>query len=178
MISTAQLQAICTHAGDRIAPFVQPLNDAMSLFVIMKPRRQAAFLAQCAHESGELRWMRELATGDAYEPPSQKAADLGNTQPGDGRLFKGGGLIQITGRSNFAACGKGIGVDLVGHPELIEMPRNACMASAWWWQTHGLNELADSNAFGSITHRVNRGYNHLDERLGYWLLALKAMGAL
>lgn len=118
--------------------------------------------------------MREIASGNAYEG----RADLGNTQSGDGPLFKGGGLIEITGRYNYQQCGAAIGVDLVNHPELIEEPVNACMASAWWWQTHGLNELADANAFGTITHKINGGYTHLDERLAYWLVALKATGAL
>jgi len=122
--------------------------------------------------------MRELASGDAYEPPSEKATDLGNTQPGDGRRFKGGGLIQITGRDNYQRCAAALGVDLVNHPEAIEEPDNACAASAWWWQTHGLNELADQNAFGTITHRINGGYNGLDQRLAYWLLALQATQAL
>jgi putative chitinase len=178
MISAIQLQAICSHAGSRIADFIRPLNDAMSRFSIVTPRRQAAFLAQCAHESVEFRFMRELASGDAYEPPSEKATDLGNTQPGDGRRFKGGGLIQITGRDNYQRCAAALGVDLVNHPEAIEEPDNACAASAWWWQTHGLNELADQNAFGTITHRINGGYNGLDQRLAYWLLALQATQAL
>lgn len=177
-ISAAQLAAICAHASARIATFLQPLNDAMARFAINSPRRQAAFLAQCSHESGEFRYLRELASGDAYEPPSDKARDLGNNQPGDGRRFKGGGLIQVTGRSNYSACSAALGLDLIGHPELIEVPANACMASAWWWQAHGLNELADVNAFGTITKRINGGFTHLDERLAFWLLALKETGAL
>lgn len=174
MISTTQLQAICPHAGGRISSFIQPINDAMSRFSILTPRRMAAFLAQCAHESTEFLNMRELASGNAYEGRT----DLGNTQAGDGARFKGGGLIEITGRYNFTRCAEAIGVDLVNQPDLIEIPENACMASAWWWQTHGLNELADDNKFGTITHKVNGGYNHLDERLQYWLIALKATGAL
>lgn len=154
--------------------FLQPLNDAMSRFAIATPRRQSAFVAQCAHESGELRYTREISSGNAYEG----RVDLGNTQPGDGPRFKGGGLIQITGRANFTACGTALGLDLVQHPELIELPVNACMASAWWWQMHGLNELADANAFGMITHKVNGGFNGLDQRLGFWLVALVQTGAL
>ena len=174
MISTTQLQAICPHAGSRVSTFIQPINDALSRFSIFTPRRQAAFLAQCAHESSELLYMRELASGNAYEG----RADLGNTQAGDGPRFKGGGLIEITGRYNYQHCGAAIGIDLVNHPELIEEPVNACMASAWWWQTHGLNELADTNSFGTITHKINGGFTHLDERLQYWLVALKATGAM
>lgn len=174
MISTTQLEAICPHAGGRIATFIQPLNDALSRFSIITPRRIAAFLAQCAHESVEMLYMRELASGNAYEG----RADLGNTEPGDGRRFKGGGLIQITGRHNYARCSEAIGVDLANQPDLIEIPENACLASAWWWNTHGLNELADDNKLGTITHKINGGFNGIDQRLGYWLLALRACGAL
>jgi putative chitinase len=174
MIAATQLTAICPHAGQRIATFLQPLNDAMSRFSILTPRRQAAFIAQCAHESGEFRYMRELASGDAYEG----RADLGNTQPGFGRKYKGLGLIQVTGHDNITAAGIAIGVDLESDPTLGEAPEPASLISAWFWQTHGLNELADTNAFGTITKRINGGYTHIDERLAYWLVALKATGAL
>jgi putative chitinase len=173
MISTVQFQAIFPHAGARLGLFVQPLNDAMQRFQITTPRRQSAFLAQCAHESGELRYTREIASGEAYEG----RLDLGNTQPGDGPRYKGGGLIQITGRDNYERCGAAIGVNLVSDPTLIEQPENACVASAWWWSVHGLNALADENAFGSITHRINGGYIGLDSRCAYWAIALKATGA-
>lgn len=174
MISAAQLLNIFAHAGPRLSEFVQPLNDAMGTFQINTPRRMAAFLAQCAHESVELLYLRELASGEAYEG----RPDLGNTQPGDGPRFKGGGPIQITGRYNYRLAGQAIGVDLESDPELIEIPENGCKASAWWWKQHGLNELADLNAFGTITHKINGGYTGLDQRLGYWLLALRATGAL
>lgn len=173
MITAAQLAAICPHAGSRIAVFLQPVNDAMIQFGITSPRRQAAFLAQCAHESTEFLYLRELASGNEYEGRS----DLGNSQSGDGPLFKGGGLIQITGRYNYLHCGLAIGIDLVNHPELVTVPANACNASAWWWSTHGLNQLADENSFGTITHRVNGGYNGLDARCAYWAAALRAIAA-
>jgi putative chitinase len=173
MITAAQLQVICPHAGARIATFIQPLNEAMDKFGISTPRREAAFLAQCAHESTEFLYMRELASGEAYEG----RADLGNTQPGDGPRYKAGGPIGITGRYNFSRCGIAIGVDLEADPELIELPANACMASAWFWAVHGLNELSDQNAFGTVTHKINGGYTGLDQRLAYWLVALKQTGA-
>ncbi len=174
MISTTQLAVICPHAGPRIATFIQPINDSMEKFGISTPRREAAFLAQCAHESTELLYMRELASGEAYEG----RADLGNTQTGDGPRFKGGGLIEITGRYNYSRCGTAIGIDLESDPELIELPANACMASAWFWATHGLNELSDNNLFATVTHKINGGFNGMDQRLQYWLVALKATGAL
>lgn len=174
MISTTQLQAICPHAGGRVASFIQPINEAMSRFAILTPRRQAAFLAQCAHESGEFRYTRELASGDDYEG----RVDLGNTQPGDGRKFRGIGVLQVTGRANITAAGIAIGVDLASDPTQGETPNNACLISAWFWSTHLLSELADENKFGTITKKINGGYTGIDQRLAYWLVALRACGAL
>ena len=145
----------------------------MTEFSINTSRRVAAFLAQVAHESGELLYMREIASGNEYDGRT----DLGNTQPGDGARFKGGGPIQITGRYNFRMAGQAIGVDLENDPELIELPENGCKASAWWWSQHGLNELADDLKFFEITHRINGGFKGGDDRLRYYLTALKATGA-
>ena len=102
VITGAQLQSIMPFAKARIPSFVAPLNAAMYEFHINSPLRQAAFIAQIAHESGELRYVKEIASGAAYEGRK----DLGNTQPGDGMRYKGRGLIQITGRNNYAECGK------------------------------------------------------------------------
>ena len=95
--------------------FIQPLNDTMDEFGITTPARQAAFLAQVCHESGSLHYTRELADGTAYEG----RADLGNTEPGDGPRFRGRGLIQVTGRANYRACGTALNLDLIGHPEML-----------------------------------------------------------
>lgn len=172
MISTMQLQAIMPLASARITSFIQPLNDAMDAYQINTPKRQAAFLAQIAHESGELRYMRELADGKAYEG----RADLGNTHPGDGPLFRGRGLLQVTGRNNYSRCGIALGLDLLTHPELLEQPDGACKSAGWFWRGHGLNELSDTDKFGTITKTVNGGYNGLDQRLAYWLRARTALG--
>jgi putative chitinase len=161
------------HASqDRIALFVQPINDTCYEFVITTPPRQAAFLAQIAHESGSLQYTLELASGDDYEGRQ----DLGNRQPGDGRRYKGRGLIQVTGRSNYAACGTALMLDLIGHPELLEEPSGATRSAGWFWQSKGLNRLADEDKFGSITRIINGGFNGLDDRLWHWLKARKALG--
>lgn len=166
-----QLLTIMPSAGDRLAPFVEPLNAAMEEFGITSAQRQAAFLAQCAHESGEFRYMRELASGEQYEGRK----DLGNTQPGDGRRFRGRGPIQITGRANYEDCGKALGLDLIAHPELLELPEHGCRASAWFWAVKGLNKFADSDSFGALTRAINGGFTHLDNRIRYWLRARAAL---
>src|SRR5690349_5242803 len=123
----------------------------MQEFGISTPQQRAAFLAQIAHESGSLRYTRELADGLMYEG----RGDLGNTQPGDGPKYKGRGLLQITGRANYAACGAALGLDLIAHPELLETPSGACRSAAWFWQKHGLNRFADTDSFGTLTKAIN-----------------------
>jgi putative chitinase len=123
----------------------------------------AHFLAQTGHESGELRWTSEFASGSAYEG----RAGLGNTQPGDGQRFKGRGLIQITGRANYTAYSKASGTDFTTDATAVLLshdPATAVAASCWFWNMKGLNELADRDDFVGITRRINGGTNGLAER--------------
>ena len=167
MISLNQLRKIIPFAGPQAGVFLGPLNDAMSEFSIDTPARQAAFLAQIAHESGSLRYLREIADGRAYEG----RADLGNLQPGDGPRFKGRGLIQITGRANYRSCSAALYGDedaLLRHPELLEDVVPACRSAAWFWWFKGLNSIADAGDFRKITRIVNGGVNGYNERLAYY----------
>lgn len=176
-VTSEQLLKIMPLAAKRAPLFLDPLNDAMQEFEINTGRRACAFLAQIAHESGELRYVRELASGEAYDTGSL-AINLGNTPEadGDGQKYKGRGLIQVTGRSNYKLCGAALGLDLLDQPELLEQPENACRSAAWFWQSNGLNQLADVNDFRKITRRINGGYNGIDERLKYHARALLALG--
>jgi putative chitinase len=175
-ISVEQLLSIMPAAHDRAMLFLSPLNAAMQEFGIITPRRQSAFLAQVAHESVELRFTKELATGAAYDT-GDLAKRLGNTPDadGDGQRFKGRGLLQITGRDNYARCGDALGLNLLSFPELLEQSIGASRSAAWFWQSNKLNEEADSDRFGTITHRINGGYTGLDARLLYWLKARKVL---
>lgn len=164
MAGRAVLLTIMPNARARIDDFVDALNAAMATYAINTPARQAAFLAQIAHESGELRYVRELASGAAYEG----RRDLGNTEPGDGVRFKGRGLIQVTGRSNYKACGDALSLPLLDHPEMLELPIYASYSAAWFWFKNGLNELADRGAFKEITRKINGGYNGWSERQKYY----------
>ena len=174
MLDEATLLKIMPHAKSRVQDFLEPLNAAMREFHINTPVRQAAFLAQIAHESGELRYVEEIASGIAYE----HRKDLGNTQPGDGMKFKGRGLIQITGRNNYFECGKALGVDLITNPELLETPDLACRSAAWFWASRGLNDRADMGDFERITKRINGGLNGYQERLVYHARAKTALGVV
>lgn len=167
-ISVAQLKLISPLTPiTTIQKFIQPINDAMEEFEINNKNRVCAFLAQILHESAGLYYVKEIASGRAYEGRK----DLGNIQSGDGVRYKGRGLIQITGRANYKECGEELGVDLLGKPELLEQPVYAALSAAWFWYSRGLSEIADAgtvDAFKEITHIINGGYNGLYDRTLYW----------
>lgn len=167
-----QLRVIMPHARQRADQFIDLINAAMAEFEINTPLRMAAFIAQLAHESGELRYLQEIASGSAYEGRE----DLGNTQPGDGQRFKGRGLMQITGRENYRKCGQYFGVDFEADPWRLSRPEWAARAAGWFWHIHkNLNPLADAQEFKRITKRINGGYNHLAQRIEYYERAKRAI---
>lgn len=170
MLTLDHVKAICiTPAGQKRAEaFIDPINKFCPQYDIATEQRLAAFLGQIMHESGEFRYVRELASGEAYEG----RASLGNTQAGDGVRYKGRGLIQITGRANYAACGAALGLPLLNQPELLEQPSPAVESACWYWRGRGLNQLADSGKFDMITRRINGGLNGYDDRLKYWRRAI------
>lgn len=173
-VSLEQLRAVMPNLplarAERMLPH---LNTAMKENGIDTPKKAAAFLAQLAHESGELRYFEELASGSAYEG----RRDLGNTQPGDGVRFKGRGPIQLTGRANYEAAGKALGLDLVNNPELATRPDVAFKVAGWYFKSRGLNELAEKGDFQEITRRINGGTNGAADRNAKYAVALQAMGA-
>lgn len=164
LISEAQLRAMMPAAGSRLDAHWPYINPALTTAAIDTPSRIAAFLAQLAHESGEYRYMEEIADGSAYEG----RADLGNVHPGDGPWFKGHGPIQITGRTNHAACGRALGLDLLANPTLITTPRYGTASACWFWNSRQLSLLADRDWFLAITRAINGGFNGLADRLRYW----------
>jgi putative chitinase len=153
---------------DRATTFLPHLEDAMHEFAINTPKRKAAFLAQVGHESGGLHWMVELWGPTAAQARYETRYDLGNCKPGDGYMYRGRGLIQLTGRENYRKASEALGVDLIAEPELLAEPALACRSAGWYWQTHGCNELADADEFEKITRRINGGLNGYAERLVLW----------
>ncbi len=145
------------------------LNSMMFQYGIFEKLRECAFLAQIGHESGRLRYVEELASGEAYEGRK----DLGNTEPGDGKKYKGRGLIQITGRVNYEKAQMALGVPLLLEPERLLQPYFAVKSACWWWQEHGLNELADKGEFEKITKRINGGLNGQEDRSYLYKRALR-----
>ena len=184
MITLDDLKKICPQSSAaRMAMFLDALNGAMDEFRISdNVERETAFIAQLAHESGGFYYVRELASGAAYD----KRADLGNTKPEaicisawhsstPGPWWRGHGLIQITGFDNYVACGDALGLDLLNQPELLEQPEYACRSAAWFWSVNGLNELADQGDFLGVTKRINGGTNGYPERLAYFERAKDAL---
>ncbi len=181
MLNDAQLQQIMPNLSPaRLALYLPHLNRAMQAYAVDTLLRIAAFVAQLAHESGEFRWMEEIwgptAAQRRYEPPGDLAKRLGNTQPGDGQRFKGRGPIQITGRYNYQKFGDLLGIDLSAKPALAATPEVAFATAGLYWQSNGLNELADARQFVTITRRINGGTNGLADRQKYYERAQVVLG--
>lgn len=159
------LAAVPTLYKNRLDGFVETFNQYAETFGITSRLRVVHYLAQVFHESGALRYVEEIASGQQYEGRK----DLGNTQPGDGRRFKGRGFIQITGRANYQAYAKSAFCkgDLMSHPEWLAQLPGAQKASMWFWWRNGLNGLADRDDVRSVTRRVNGGLNGLSQREYY-----------
>lgn len=185
------------------------LDEAMERFAITTAPRMAAFLAQVTHESGEFRRMVEnlnysaarlmvvwpkrfptVASAKPYERQPEKLANYvyanrlgnGDVASGDGWLFRGRGLIQLTGRGNYRSCGAALGLPLESEPERLETPEVAAFAAAQFWHSRGCNELADDTNtdnddtdFVTITRLINGGVTGLDERRKYWARAKVAL---
>lgn len=177
ILTLAQLRACIPYAGDRAPIYLECLNTAMHEFHIDTPIRQAMFIAQITHESGSLRYTEELADGWAYDVsrnPS-KAFELGNMNKGDGPANKGAGLLQVTGAKNTRSCLLTLGRKETDRDYLLT-PMGASRSAAWFWFTHGLNEVADKGLFGTTTKIINGGYNGLDDRIINYVRCLKVLG--
>ncbi|MBW3503374.1 glycoside hydrolase family 19 protein [Pseudomonas sp. NKUCC02_KPG] len=174
-ITQKQLLQIFPNAGPVAGVFVPVLNAAMGHYQIVGAKRVAAFIAQIGHESGQLKYVKEIWGPTKAQAKYEGRVDLGNTVKGDGSKYRGRGLIQITGRANYAECGEALGLDLINHPELLEKPQHACMSAAWFWASRGLNTLADAGRFSKITSRINGGQNGAADRQALYAKALKVL---
>jgi putative chitinase len=173
LITQEQLTAIAPYSQpDRLVQLLPNLNMTMQRYEIITPLRKAHFLAQVGHESDGFNTNEEYASGADYEG----RRDLGNTKTGDGVRFKGRGLIQVTGRSNYAACGQALGVDLISNPQRLGDFDLACLSAGWFWDTRSLNDYADSDDVLQITRIINGGLNGLDDRQDYLARAKQVFG--
>ena len=183
-MNSQQLQALGIEEK-----WLDPLNATFAKYDISTPARQAFFMGQCAHESGNFKVLEEnlhykaetlmrvwpsrfpdMDTANKYANNPQLIADkvysgrMGNVEEGDGWKYHGRGLIQLTGRDNYANCGLGLGVDLLGNPDWLLDPKYATLSAGWFWGKRGLNVLADSKDYETMTKRINGGLIGLDDR--------------
>ena len=157
-----------------IATYADSLNKVLSDFNLATLSRACAFIAQIAHESGSLHYKEEIASGAAYEG----RRDLGNTQPGDGKRYKGRGLIQLTGRANYRQCGQALGLPLEENPELVvKDPYTNAAVAAWYWKSRNINDAADRGNFEKVTRLINGGLNGYEERCQFWERAKKVFSS-
>lgn len=208
-ITEEQLGSIMPRCGNA-GSWCDPLNQAMSRFDIDNPNRAAAFLAQVAHESAELQRLTEnlnysarglvatfpkafptLDQATAYQRAPERIANRvyasrlgnGNEASGDGWKFRGRGLIQITGRTNYRDAGAALGLPLEQEPATLELQGPAALSAAWFWKSHQLNALADDETndddaadFVTITKKINGGTAGLTERQAFWARAKTVLG--
>ena len=183
--------------------WLQPLEDTFAKYDINTPERQAAFIGQCAHESGNFKTLEEnlnykpealmrvwpsrfpdLATAMKYAHNPEAIANkvyggrMGNgpEETGDGWKYHGRGLIQLTGKENYANCESSIGVDLLSNPNLLNTPEYAALSAGWFWNKKGLNALADAGDFETMTKRINGGTLGLEDRKAKIAKALSVLG--
>jgi len=182
-ITLSQLRIAMPNASySNCVKYLPHFNETFLEFEINTKMRIAHFLAQLAWESGSLKYTEEIASGKAYE----NRKDLGNTKEGDGMKFKGRGLIQITGRSNYRqylefALGRKLEendkkdeVDQYKH--LLSEPKDAVRCAGWFWKQHKLNPLADKDEFTKITRIINGSGITAQKRLPCLRSAKIAMG--
>ena len=173
-IMKTDIRRIMPHAPKDIDGDVSVLNEWAEKFHVNTPLRMAHFLAQIAHESGELRYTEELASGKQYEGRK----DLGNTQPGDGVRFKGRGYIQITGRANYQAyqdSGYCVG-NLMAHPEWLCKSPGRMKSALWFFSTRGCLRYADNDDVTKVTKIINGGTNGIAQRKYYLRMAKRVLG--
>lgn len=165
-VTESQLNKIGWSSTYISTKMLNDLNSCLTKYKITTKSRLCHFISQCSHESGGGRWTKELASGQAYEGRT----DLGNTQPGDGPKFKGGGYIQLTGRYNYTKFGNAIGDSKVVSQGVDYVAANYPWTSAgFWWDTNKMNALCDNNpTVEAVTRKVNGGTNGLAERQMYY----------
>ena len=198
MLNSDQLTRL--HIGTQ---WVEPLNETFEKFGISTPKQQAAFIGQCSHECGNFTkleeglsyaadrlmkiWPRrfpnmEIAQRYARNPKALAnnvyANRMGNRDEasGDGYRFRGRGCIQTTGHSAYFHAGQALGVDFVMQPDLVAMPKYAALTAGFFWDTHKLNAFADSQAYVTMTKRINGGTIGLDDRKAHIAHALAVLG--
>lgn len=165
----------------RVTEHMHHIEHAMAVYDINTPARQAAFLAQIGHESGGLKWIRELWGPTDAQRRYEVRSDLGNNQPGDGKRYAGRGWIQLTGRDNYRRAYQRLKErfpdcpDFEADPERVATARWAALTAAEFWRNAGCNVLADKGQFERVTRIINGGLNGYADRLARYEDAKQAL---
>lgn len=172
IITEAQIRRIMPNANSqRVKEFVQSFNAYSDIFRIDTKLRAAHYIAQVAHETAELRYLEEIASGAAYDT-GRLAIRLGNTpeKDGDGQRYKGRGYLQTTGYNNYKAYADSeyCNGDLMSHPEWLAQQPGCQKSSMFFWLRNNLNRYADIDDVKAVSKRINGGYNGLAQRMYYW----------
>eukprot|EP01016_Furgasonia_blochmanni_P022247 TRINITY_DN2428_c0_g1_i1.p3 TRINITY_DN2428_c0_g1~~TRINITY_DN2428_c0_g1_i1.p3 ORF type:complete len:207 (+),score=38.46 TRINITY_DN2428_c0_g1_i1:89-709(+) len=156
LITEKQLTDILPGTSAKlISEYTPLLEEALKFGEINQCERIAAFIAVVAVESDQLQRLQELGSGSQYE---KRCLELGNCQPGDGKKYKGRGVIRVIGRKSYEKIGKDMKIDFEHNPTALGTPKYAFMAGAWYWKGNGLNNFADANdqkSFEAIIKKVN-----------------------
>lgn len=164
-ITPEELERIAKCPAERARRFAGPISTTMARYEITTTRRAAHFLGQILHESARLSYTTERWGPTNAQLRYEGREDLGNTQRGDGFRFRGRGLIQLTGRANYAMYSRACGIDFVADPDRVAALPWCCDVAGWYWQLRDLNALADRDDHRAITTRINGGLNGLDNRV-------------
>ena len=191
-MNTEQLAKILKMKPAKAGEWIDAINETFEKFDISTPERQACFLGQCAHESGGFTALSEnlnysaaslcrvwpkrfptISDGQICERNPEKIANRvyasrmgnGDEESGEGYAYRGRGLIQLTGKSNYQACGEALGVDLVENPDLVATPQYAALSAGWFWNKNKLNNYADKGDMEGLTKKINGGTHGIEDRV-------------
>ena len=159
----SEIRKLAPSADDNIVAGICEHAGLFEDYGITTPLRMCHLMAQLAHESDGFRTTREYHDGSNYEG----RRDLGNTKPGDGKRYRGRGLIQLTGRANYRDAGNALGELYQDAPGLVSDFPDALLVSLWFWKRNDLSRLADKDDLKGVTRRINGGLNGLDDRRRY-----------
>jgi len=203
-LTVEQLAAIAPKAKtEKLQLYTSALAEVTQKYELDTPIRLAHFIAQVAHESGAFNYSSENLNysakalrsvfgkyfttdqaADSYARQPEKIANIvyadrmgnGDTDSGDGWRYRGRGLIQLTGKENYRACGLFIEQELLDNPELVAAdPEISVAAACWYWRSRQLNQYADADDIKAITRRINGGYHGLEDRQAYLLRAKQVL---
>jgi putative chitinase len=178
VLTFEQLKAITPGTpDDRIKLFLPHLNKYLPQYGIDTPIEVASFLSQILHESGGFKYLREIWGPTAAQLRYEGRRDLGNNFTGDGKKFMGRGLMQITGRLNYARMSNELFNDdrLLENPDILATPEFSTQSACVYWKWRNMDKYDDDDDITKETKLVNGGFNGLDDRKEYFERAKKAL---